>query len=62
MQSYARAVEALQHEEAMAEAFAMLRESTVRSWYVPKTFQLKESWVRRVRKGLLTSPGVGAHQ
>ena len=59
MQSYARAVDALQHEEAMAGAFAMLRESTVRSWYVRKTFQLKDSWVRRWQKGASHLPRSG---
>jgi hypothetical protein len=51
MQSYAKAVYALQHEENMAGAFEMLRESTVRSWYVPRTFHLKDTWVRRWKEG-----------
>ena len=59
MQSYKKAVEALQHDEDMAEAFEMLRESTVRSWYVPRTFQLKESWLKRWEDGADHRPRSG---
>ena len=51
MQSYAKAVDDLQNDDDMCGAFDMLRESTVRSWYVPRTFQLKDSWVNRWKEG-----------
>jgi hypothetical protein len=47
-QSYRSAVTFLQINEATAGAFQLLTESTVRSWYEPRTFVLKKSVEERV--------------
>jgi hypothetical protein len=50
-QSYKKGVEALVFAESTAGVFDKLRESTVRSWYVPRTFQLKADVKKRWEEG-----------
>ena len=57
MQSYGKAVDALQHDESMAGAFNKLRESSARSWFVPR--QLKQTWLDRWKEGVAHLPRSG---
>ena len=46
--SYQRAVTALQQNEVLAGVFDTLTESTVRSWYVQRSFEVKKTVQRRL--------------
>ena len=50
--SVAAAIQALQHDEKTAAAFQDLKESTVRSWYEPRSFELKAAVKQRWLSGV----------
>lgn len=55
LRSYQAAVDALQHNELTAKTFEQLSESTVRSWFEPRSFVLKKNIEDRWERG-------GGHQ